>query len=385
MEKLFYKDIHITDFSGTVEECTPDGRGHFLVLLDQTAFFPEEGGQVADSGTLNGQKVVDVRIKEDNIYHVVEEEIPKGHTVQGHVNWKQRFDFMQQHSGEHIVSGLVHQHYGYNNVGFHLGLTEVTLDFNGSLTLTQLREIEEEANQVIWSNLLVQISFPPRELLDSMQYRSKIELKGPVRIVEIPGVDVCACCAPHVEYTGQIGLLKITGVQSHRGGVRVNILCGGRALQDYTLRQDSVTDISKLLSSKPEHVAQAVERLKEESRIRKERGNELQERLLNMEMQALPAPSETKHVALFVQSLDAIAMRNAVNKLCGTYKGYCGLFAGDDKNGYHFVIGSNNLDCRTLAGSLREAFGAKGGGSAPMIQGSLTAPADKIRVLFMNA
>ena len=225
MKKLFYEDIYKIDFEATVTGCTYNETSKlFEVELDQTAFFPEEGGQVADKGFLNGQPVCDVQIRNEIIFHCLKSPLAIGEKVTGQVDWAQRFDFMQQHSGEHIISGLVHRHYGYDNVGFHLGLQEVTLDFNGVLDLAQLREIEAEANDAVWRNLPIVITYPSSEELEKLEYRSKLALTENVRIVTIPGIDTCACCAPHVGYTGQIGLIKITNVQNHRGGVRVNIL-----------------------------------------------------------------------------------------------------------------------------------------------------------------
>lgn len=381
-EKLFYEDVRMVEFLGKVMECVEEGPGRYRVALDRTAFFPEEGGQAADRGTLGDAKVLDVQIEGDVIWHVTDKALEAGTVAQGRVDWEQRFDFMQQHSGEHIVSGLVHGKYGFDNVGFHLGLTEVTLDFNGALSLEQLRQIEREANEAVWKDLPVKVSFPEKAALDALEYRSKLELTKDVRIVEIPGVDVCACCAPHVERTGQIGLIKVTGVQSHRGGVRVNILCGARALADYSLRQNSVAEISVMLSARQDAVSDAVSRLKEENLKQKERCNSLQARVLTLEMDALPSPLETENVILFVGGLDTIAMRNAVNGLCEKYTGYCGIFAGATGNGYRFIVGSSSKDCRLLAASIREMPGGKCGGSAPMIQGSVNAPEEMLRQLF---
>lgn len=385
MEKIFYTDTHMVDFEAKVTECIPKENGQYSVVLDRTAFFPEEGGQGADRGTLGGLAVLDVQIRKDVIYHTLQEPLQPGITIKGHVDWAQRFDYMQQHSGEHIVSGLVHSRYGYDNVGFHLGKEEVTLDFNGSLTLDEMREIELEANRVIWQNLPVKVSFPSRDILSQMDYRSKIELNGDVRIVEIPGVDTCACCAPHVETTGQIGLLKVTNVQSHRGGVRVNILCGERALHNYSMHQDSVAAISSLLSAKQEEVAGAVLRLKEESQQRKARANELQAQLLTLQTAALPSPEQQSHVILFTGELDNIALRNTVNSLCEKYDGYCSVFSGREETGYRFIIGSSSLDCRKAAALLKEKCSAKGGGTAPMIQGSVKASEAIIREILENA
>ncbi len=383
MTKLYYVDSHMLDFEATVTECTwNEDKQYYQVVLSQTAFFPNEGGQLADKGILEHQPVIDVHIQNEIIYHMVREPLNIGSIVTGHVDWEQRFDFMQQHSGEHIVSGLVNKHFGYDNVGFHLGLTEVTLDFNGPLSLEDLRKIEQEANSVIWKNLPVKVSFPSAKELQALPYRSKIELNGDIRIVEIEDVDICACCAPHVETTGQIGLLKITNVQSHRGGVRVNILCGNRALLDYTNKQDSVSSISVLLSAKQEAIVPAVTRNMEEVLKQKERINCLQAKLLALEIEALPSPSEIQDVIIFVESLDTIAIRNAVNELSSRYEGYCGIFSGNNENGYQFIIGSTHKDCKELITSMRQSLSAKGGGNTPMIQGNVEATKEDLQNFF---
>ena len=395
MKKLFYEDVHMTEFEATVTECTYDEKKKiYKVVLDQTAFFPEEGGQVADKGTItviSETKVesktlplLDAHIKNDIIYHYVEKEIPVGTTIQGNVNWTQRFDFMQQHSGEHIISGLVNKHYGYDNVGFHLGLQEVTLDFNGVLTLEQLREIETKANEAVWENIPIDIKFPSSEKLSVLEYRSKLDLTENVRIVTIPGYDVCACCAPHVDTTGQIGMIKITNVQSHRGGVRVNILCGNRALTDYTVKQNNAAAVSAALSVKQDLIADGVERLKEENFKQKEVINRLQATILDNLAKTLPSPLENNHAILFVEPMDDIAIRNLINELVPKYSGYVGIFWGNDMEGYRYIVGSSTLDCRELAKALREKFGAKGGGKAPMIQGNVMATKEQLTIIISN-
>jgi len=379
MRKLFYEDINITDFTATVVSCEPtEDSKLYRILLDATAFFPEEGGQSADKGTLNEQTVLDVQIKDDLIYHYVAEPFSVGSQITGHVDWEQRFDFMQQHSGEHIVSGLVHNRFGYNNVGFHLSNNEVTLDFNGELTSEQLREIELRANEIIYQNLPVEITYPSKEELTNLSYRSKIEIEGQVRIVTIPGVDVCACCAPHVTTTGAIGMIKITNCQSHRGGVRLNILCGKRALEDYNQKQDSVTAVSVALSAKQELIAEAVLKLKDDILRQKERTNTLQAQYLNLSISTLSAPSESANAVLFVDTMDTIAIRNTVNQLVERYDGYCGVFSGNEETGYQFIVGSSKKDCKELAQTLRTEFGAKCGGNTPMIQGSIIASKEHI-------
>ena len=384
MKKLYYENVHMTEFEATVTDCTYDEKKKiYKVVLDKTAFFPEEGGQIADKGTLTfvsetggeplSLPLLDAHIKQDIIHHYVEKEIPAGTIVKGNVDWNQRFDFMQQHSGEHIISGLVNKYYGYDNVGFHLGLQEVTLDFNGVLTLEELREIETKANEAIWKNLPINIAFPSSDELSALKYRSKLDLIENVRIVTIPGYDTCACCAPHVDTTGQIGIIKITGVMSHRGGVRVNILCGNRALQDYTIKQNNAFAISASLSVKQDLISDGVERLKEENFKQKEVINKLQTSVLKNLAENLPSPSESNHAILFVEPMDDIAIRNLINDLVPKYSGYVGVFWGNDSDGYRYIVGSNTLDCRELATVLREKFQAKGGGKAPMIQGSVVA------------
>ena len=410
MKKLYYEDVHTTEFEATVTECTYDEKKKiYKVVLDQTAFFPEEGGQVADKGTITFMQecsqavdnkeansmqehrfstthlpLLDAHIKNDIIYHYVEQEIPVGTKVTGNVDWTQRFDFMQQHSGEHIISGLVNKYYGCDNVGFHLGLQEVTLDFNGVLTLEQLREIEVKANEAIWKNLPVEIEFPSSEKLQALDYRSKLDLTENVRIVTIPGFDVCACCAPHVDTTGQIGIIKITNVQSHRGGVRVNILCGNRALKDYTTKQNSAATISAALSVKQDLISDGVERLKEENFKQKEVINRLQASILKNLAENLPSPLESNHAILFVEPMDDIAIRALINELVPKYSGYVGVFWGNDTDGYRYIVGSSSLDCRELATTLREKFGAKGGGKVPMIQGNVTATKEQLEAVVIN-
>ena len=379
MRKLFYENIKLTNFTATVVSCeaTEDGK-QYRILLDATAFFPEEGGQSADKGSIHDLPVLDVQIKNDLIYHYLEQPLDPDTTVTGHVDWEQRFDFMQQHSGEHIVSGLVHNRFGYNNVGFHLSNNEVTLDFDGELTPEQLREIELQANEIIYQNLPVEISYPSKDELATLSYRSKIEIEGQVRIVTIPGVDVCACCAPHVTRTGEIGIIKITSCQSHRGGVRLTILCGKRALADYNKKQDSVTAVSVALSARQDLIADAVRKVKEDMSRQQERINNLQAQLLELNVSTLPAPSECENAILFVDKMDTIAIRNTVNTLVERYCGYCGVFSGDEINGYTFIVGSKTKDCKELAQTFRQELGAKCGGNTPMIQGSVTANKENI-------
>lgn len=382
MRKLYYEDIHITDFKAAVTSCEPaETGGVYRVLLDATAFFPEEGGQSADIGTIDGQDVLDVQIENDQIYHTVKDPIAVGKTVECHVDWAQRFDFMQQHSGEHILSGIVHERFGYQNVGFHLSTREVTMDFDGVLDRTQLRDIELAANRVVWLNLPVEISYPSGEELANLSYRSKIEIDGQVRLVSIPGVDICACCAPHVDSTGQIGLIKIVSCQSYKGGVRLTIACGQRALDDYRIKHEHASTIAQAMSVKQDQIVDAFEKLRGENQSLQESINLLQAKYLSMALSNLPAPTQSRHAVLFTDITDNVAIRNAVNELTTRYEGYCALFFGEENN-YRFILGSSREDCNEMAKKFRTSLGAKCGGNSLMIQGSVACSKNDLLSFF---
>lgn len=391
-QKLFETNSHKQSCDATVLSCTYDEKQKaYAIVLDKTVFFPEGGGQFADFGTLqvanqdassNTIGVSDVQIVEDIICHYTDTPLEEGTKVTAEIDWSRRFDFMQQHSAEHIVSGLVYQKFGYHNVGFHLGLTETTLDFDGPLTAEDIAWLEYEANQAVYKNIAFDISFPNKETLATLPYRSKKPLEGDIRIVTLPGYDICACCAPHVDYTGEIGIIKIVGYMAHRGGMRLTILCGNRALKDYQAKQTSVEQVSQLLSVKQPLIADGVAKVKDDQLSLVTRINTLQAMLLDTVLGTLPSPDETENILLFQKDLDMKAIRNAVNDLCTKYTGYCGIFVGDDTTGYNFVLGSSTKDCTEISALFREKFGAKSGGSKPMIQGNIVSTQDAIRSLF---
>lgn len=383
-EQLYYQDSYIKDFEAVVLFCIPNGN-HFEAVLDRTAFFPEGGGQCADTGVLHIEnrkiKVFDVQERNGEIIHFIDEEILPGQTVIGEVEFQERFSKMQQHTGEHIISGIVHRRFGYENVGFHLGKEEVTMDYDGPLTGEELRSVEYEANQVVAENREIKAYFPSTEELEKVPYRSKKELQGKIRIVEIQDCDICACCAPHVQTTGNVGLIKITNAIRYKGGMRLWIACGMRALEDYNQKEASVVQISNMLSAKQQEVTEAVKRLTEEIQQLKEKAAKMQEKLvmgyLESEKEALKE-NPNANLLLFEKELDAVAMRNFVNAGMELTKGVCGVFIGDEKQGFRYVLGSSG-DIREIGKKLNEAFQGKGGGKPPMIQGSLVGEEEKIR------
>ena len=383
-EQLYYQDSYIKDFEAVVLSCIPNGN-HFEAVLDRTAFFPEGGGQCADTGVLHIEnreiQVFDVQERNGEIIHFIDKEILPGQTVIGELDFQERFSKMQQHTGEHIISGIVHRRFGYENVGFHLGKEEVTMDYDGPLTPEELRSIEYEANQVVAENREIRAYFPGTEELEKIPYRSKKELQGKIRIVEIQDCDICACCAPHVKTTGNVGLIKITNAIRYKGGMRLWIACGMRALEDYNQKEASVVQISNMLSAKQQEVTDAVKRLTEEIQQLKEKAAKMQERLvmgyLESEKEALKE-NPNANLLLFEKELDAVAMRNFVNAGMELTKGVCGVFIGDEKQGFRYVLGSSG-DIREIGKKLNEAFQGKGGGKPPMIQGSLVGEEKKIR------
>ena len=261
--KLYDIDSHTKEFDATVVEVREEKKG-CSVILDQTAFFPTGGGQEADRGTLNGLNLTDVRDEGGCIRHFLDGSLSVGDAVHGVLDWELRFNRMQHHSGEHIVSGLIHQKYGYENVGFHLTDASATLDFDGELTREQVEEIEFLANSAVWENFAVSAVYPDPETLKNLNYRSKLELTHDVRIVTFPGYDVCACCAPHVHYTGEIGCIKLTDVMRHRGGVRMTLYAGKNAYLDYADKAKNIQAISALLSAKQSIAAESVARIHSE-------------------------------------------------------------------------------------------------------------------------
>ena len=378
-EKLYYKDGYMKEFTAEVISCEREKKG-YRVVLDRTAFFPEGGGQFGDIGWIDDVRVLDTQEKEGIISHMTEAPFEVGAHVTGKLDFAERFSRMQQHTGEHILSGIVHRLHGYDNVGFHLGAEVTTLDFNGELDEEQVREVEVLANQAVFDNIQVNILYPSKEELQTLEYRSKIEIEGQVRIVDIPGIDRCACCAPHLSRTGEIGLIKILACDKHRGGCRMTMVSGMRALEDYRLKQKSVTEVSVALSAKPDKIGEAVVHQKEQMMKIREHLNHLQESYLKQRLDEIKA--EDSYVCIFVEDFDNIAVRNFVNDATERCSGICGAFVGNDANGYRYILGSKQKDVRELSKKLDEAFSGKGGGKPEMVQGSLTGTQEEILRMF---
>lgn len=377
-DKLYYHDSHQDSCHATVLSCEWDEKKQcFRVILDQTVFFPEGGGQYADTGVLGGVNVLDVQEKDDVIIHYTDGELTPGTEVIGTINYTERFSKMQQHTGEHIVSGIIHRTFGYDNVGFHLGQELVTMDFSGTFTPTQLSQVEYEANEAVVKNLPILVTYPSKEELNQLDYRSKKELTGQVRIVEIPGYDVCACCAPHVKLTGEIGIIRLIDAVKYKGGTRVTMVCGFRALKDYRMKEDNIREISRLLSAKPEESAQAVHRLQDETRMWKDKFVRSQSRA--MEQILDNQPENVENILIFEEDVDKNVARRFVDEGKGKCRGICGIFLGNDKDGYRYILGSESIDLKAYSKGFHEALGGKGGGQPEMIQGTVNGTEEMLR------
>ena len=392
-EKVYERQSYLKELETTITESTCE-EGQFYVKLKETVLFPEEGGQYSDTGfllfgdrkvsVLRGELIGNASEGDTDIRYAVDGEIPAGSFVRCVLDWKTRFSRMQNHSGEHIVSGLIHNLYGYNNIGFHLSDDEpVTLTVDGKLSAEQIREIEIKANEAIYEDLPITDSYPSKDELASMDYRSKIEIAGQVRLISIGDpaapLDICACCAPHVSGTGCIGIIKVISFASVKGGTQVSILCGARALEFIEKNIDNLESIAKGFSTHRDNVPGIVESLREENRALKAKLSEYAEKSI------LSGITEDGPGCIFTDmELSPVSMKNIFNELVARKTGYVGIFAGNDQKGYMYYAGGRDLDARELAKLMREKLSSKGGGSAEMIQGRTSSAQDEIRRFWVE-
>lgn len=383
MEKLYYDAPYTSEFEAEVLSCE-EGKKGFEVILDKTAFYPEGGGQPSDTGWLGETCVLDVQEKAGSVIHYTEGSLTPGTKVKGILNWERRFINMQQHSGEHIVSGLIHARFGYDNVGFHMGNDEMTIDLNGILDWEQLMRIEQEANDVIYKNLELCITYPSEKGLTELDYRSKKELTGQVRIVTVPESDVCACCGTHVARTGEIGVVKFLSMIHYKSGVRISMLCGKKALLNYEEKTNLVNSLSVLLSAKTDKIGEAVERLMAELAERDGKINGLTRQVFAMKADQYEEKEEP--LLVFEEELSPIQVRQFCNLLIEGKKGRIVAVCGrKEEGGFHYCIGGQNDDMRPLGKILNDRLAGRGGGSSKMIQGTFTADRQEIISVFAEA
>lgn len=375
---LYESDSYLQSFQATVIDCIKR-ESFYAIELDQTAFFPEGGGQCSDTGLINQEKVLDVQKEEGRIYHITNTEFQPGEVVSCQLDFEKRYHNMQNHSGEHLVCGLIYKLYGYENVGFHLSNDIITVDIDGVLNAEDFDKIETLANEAIYENKAIYAVYPDEN--DTISYRSKLDLEE-VRVIIIDDYDACACCAPHVKQTGEIGIIKILDYMNHRGGMRFTLKCGKHAYLELKNVFQQNKEIMGMLSSKREKCAEAVMKQCEQAKESRER-----ETLLKKEIVQLYLKTLTDEHLFFSNTLDDIQVRAIINETVKTANGIVAGFMEQPDHSYRYIIGKSfecNTDLKLLAKKLNQEFQGRGGGSDMMIQGSLVASSDEIKSFFAN-
>ena len=376
--KLYYEDSHLREFTAEVLSCEETEKG-FAVILSATAFYPEGGGQACDLGTLGSVNVLDVREQGDTIVHLCDGPLPLGETVTGAIHWQRRFDLMQQHSGEHMVSGVIHRRYGYHNVGFHMGSDVITIDFDGVIPAADLPVIEAEVNAGIWEDLPLRCWYPDPEELPTVPYRTKKELPWPVRIVDVPGFDKCACCGTHVQRTGEIGLVKLFTVIGCRGGSRMEMACGNRAMALLNHAFDQNRQVSQAFSAQITETGAAARRMNETLELEKLRFSALQKKLFGFIAKSYGNQGNVLH---FEEDLDSVQIRILADAIAETCGGRAGVFSGSDEHGYGFALVTREGDLRPFGKAMTTALAGRGGGKPVFQQGRVAATRAEIEVFF---
>lgn len=379
-EKLYYQDPFLREFTAAVLSCE-EAKGSYKVVLDRTAFYPEGGGQPADHGVLGDAAVTDIHEKNGVVFHTCDKSLEIGQTVTGSIDWSRRFDHMQQHSGEHIISGILCSDYHCDNVGFHLGADIVTIDYNADISWEQALDAERKANEVIWADRAVEIGYPSPAELSALEYRSKKELTGKVRIVTFPAADCCACCGTHVLRAGQVGLVKVLSCQKFREGVRLEIVCGRRALKYLSAVYDQDRAVAQRLSVKPQNTFAAVERLEAELSAAKFRQAQLEEQVFA----AISAEYAGKgDVLLFQPAMKSDSVRKLADTVAHCCGGLAAVFAGEDGHYAYALVRADGADISTLIKELNHSLNGRGGGRNGFAQGSVQAQGSAVRRFFQK-
>lgn len=376
--KLYYEDCHLTAFEAVVTACESCEKG-YEITLSATVFYPEGGGQACDLGTLGGVRVLDVQERGEDVIHLCDAPLETGSTVTGEIDYVRRFDLMQQHTGEHIVSGIIHRRYGYHNVGFHMGSEMTEIDFDGIVPVEDLASIEQEANEALWRNIPVRCWYPTREELPQVFYRTKRELPWPVRIVQVPGFDSCACCGIHVAHTGEVGLVKLFSVVGLRGGCRIEMSCGKRALSLLNRAFDQNRQVSQCFSAKWPETGAAARKMNDLLAASEYRAAGLQKRVFEGIAESYVNCGDVVHFESALESAGVRLMADAIAERCG---GMAAVFSGTDAEGYSFAMITRQGDLRQLGKDMTAALGGRGGGKPNFQQGRVNASRKEIEAFF---
>ena len=376
--KLYYEDCLLREFTAEVLSCEKCEKG-FAVILSATAFYPEGGGQACDLGTLGESRVLDVQEREEAVVHYCDCPLETATTVTGVIDWQRRFDLMQQHTGEHMVSGVIHKRYGWHNVGFHVGSEVVTIDFDGIVPQEDLPAIEAEVNAGIWADLAVRCWYPSPEELPNVGYRTKKQLPWPVRVVEIPGFDKCACCGVHTERTGQVGLVKLFTSVGCRGGSRLEMACGRRALEMLNQVFDQNRQVSQAFSAQIFETGAAARRMNETLEQEKLLYGALQKKLFRFVAESHVNYGDVVH---FEEGLDSVQIRELADAIADSCGGFAAVFSGSEETGYGYAIVTRAGDLRPLGKAMNAALSGRGGGKPIFQQGRVLASKKRIEEFF---
>ena len=377
-EKLYYVNPNLQQFTAQVLSCAPD-KGGYRITLDRTAFYPEGGGQACDTGTLGQARVLDVQEQDAQVYHLCDSPLVVGSTVTGSIDWERRFDLMQQHTGEHIISGIIHRMFGHGNSGFHVGEQVMEVDFDGPIPADALAQIEQEANEAVWQDIPLKCWYPDEETLPTVFYRTKRALPWPVRIVQVPGYDSCACCGIHVTTTGQVGLIKILSCVKFHQGVRLELVCGKRAYSIMRDVFDQNKQVSQTFSAKILETADAAKKASEQLAAEKFRAAALEKKVFSYIADAYHGKENVLH---FEPGLSSGSIRELTDKIAESCTGWAAVYSGTDAMGYGLCIVSKTGDVKALGAKAAEMLKGRGGGKAGSFQGSFQTTKDQIEHFF---
>ena len=378
--KLYYEDCHLIGFEARVTGCEICEKG-YEITLDATAFYPEGGGQACDLGLLGGAAVLDVQERGEEVVHLCDAPLEVGSCVEGKIDYQRRFDLMQQHTGEHVVSGIIHRRYGYHNVGFHIGDHVIQIDFDGVISAEDLPLIEQEANGALWQNIPVKCWYPSEEELPGVFYRTKRALPWPVRIVQVPGFDSCACCGIHVAMTGEVGLVKLFSVVGLRGGSRIEMACGQRALELLNQAYEQNREVSQAFSAKIAETGAAARKMNEMLAEEKFRSTQLQKRIFQTIADDYVNQGTVVH---FEDGLDSAMVRQLADAIAECCGGTAAVFSGRDGEGYAFALIDLANDLRPLGKEMTAALQGRGGGKPNFQQGRVNATRQQIEAFFIK-
>lgn len=377
-QPLYYDDCHIRRFTATVLACRQEGQ-LWQVELDRTAFFPEGGGQACDTGMLGDAAVLQAKEQDGAVWHLCDKPLTVGQQVAGEINWDRRFDQMQQHAAEHILSGLIHKKYGYHNTGFHVGALTVTVDFDGPIPAGDIPALETACNRIIWENRPITCWYPGQQELPQVKYRCKRELPWPVRIVDIQDADTCACCGVHVAKTGEIGVVKLLSCVKFHQGVRIEMVSGGRALDVFQQVWEQNRQVSQAFSAKVMETGEAARKMNEALAAEKFRSAGLEKQVFAAIAESFRGQGDVVH---FEKDLAPGAVRELADAIAGVCGGTAAVFSGSDASGYSLCLVNKTADVKQLGQDLAKVLQGRGGGKPGYFQGSIRANRQQIEEFF---